>query len=168
MSGAPAARPAGDPAKGRVAATTVRRYWPGQAPDWVVEEEEEEGLVAAGAAAAAAAAAAGASTRPPSAAGPGAGSGRPPVEAPVVVSAPRPVDDPRLARLAQVQVRGRGKGEEGRGARRVFLAAHTPSARASLIPSLFLSRPFAGPGRGRPAPAGDRDRHHHRAEAGRR
>ena len=40
MSGAPAARPAGDPAKGRVAATTVRRYRPGQAPDWVVEEEE--------------------------------------------------------------------------------------------------------------------------------
>ena len=96
MSGAPAARPADNPSKGRVATTTVRRYWPGQAPDWAVEEEDGDGLVVAGAAAAAAAAALQPPHQPASA--------RPPIEAPVVVSAARPVDDPRLARLAQVQV----------------------------------------------------------------
>jgi microfibrillar-associated protein 1 len=38
MSGARAARPADDDKeqdKGRVAATKVKRYWPGKAPDWV-------------------------------------------------------------------------------------------------------------------------------------
>jgi len=106
MSGIRATRPGDDRAKARAGPASVRRYWPGRAPDWAGEEEEGEGLVAAGAAAL------GGSGSAQPAAPPRPSAWRPPVQPPTVVAAApaRPaVEDARLARLADVQVR------EGRG-----------------------------------------------------
>lgn len=93
----------GAPRPGAPKPAPVRRYWPGRAPDWAGAEEEEEGLVRGAAAVQPAGPAAPVPPLPTSA--------RPPIEPPSVVVAGRPAAaaaDPRLARLADVQVR---KGE---------------------------------------------------------
>jgi microfibrillar-associated protein 1 len=90
MSGSMAGRTAdADAAKGRVEATKVKRYRPGQVPDWMKPVEDDPELPAAG----------GRFAPAPAAAAAEEPARRTGVAAPVIV---KRADDPRLRRLAEV------------------------------------------------------------------